>query len=157
MASVTIIRYGTALCCPTLPWFILQFPMMPFIAVRCPTLPYVAPGCPRLPCRTPRILRAPLSNEWPAYTHRAKGQLAASWWWQSWWSWCPGWQKLCEGTKGLCQKVWIRTKVLSPNIRYFVVILRFVAIYTLFWSIWAKERAFLAVQDAWLPIVYLRG
>ena len=32
---------------------------------------------PTLPCRTARILRAPLSNERPAYTHRAKGQLAA--------------------------------------------------------------------------------
>ena len=28
--------------CPTLPWFILQFPMLPHIAERCPTLPYVA-------------------------------------------------------------------------------------------------------------------
>ena len=39
----------------------------------------------------------------------------------------PGWQKLCEGTKGLHQKVW--TKILSPNIRYIVAILRFVALY----------------------------
>ena len=51
--------------------------MLPYAAVRCPTLPYVALCCPTLPCRTPRILRAPLSNERPAYTHRAKGQLAA--------------------------------------------------------------------------------
>ena len=43
----------------------------------CPTLLNVALRCPTLPCRTPRILRAPLSNERPAYTHRAKGQLAA--------------------------------------------------------------------------------
>ena len=53
---------------------------MPYITVRCPSLPYVALRClrcPTLPCRTPRILRAPLSNERPAYTHRAKGQLAA--------------------------------------------------------------------------------
>ena len=40
----------------------------------------------------------------------------------------PGWQKLCKGTKGLRQQVWIQTKRLSPNIRYFVVILRFVTI-----------------------------
>ena len=43
-----------------------------------------------------------------------------------------GWQKLCEGTKGLRQKVWTQTKILSPNLRHFVAILRFVAIYALF-------------------------
>ena len=32
----------------------------------------------------------------------------------------PGWQKLCGGTGGLRQKVWTRTKILSPNIRHFV-------------------------------------
>ena len=31
-----------------------------------------------------------------------------------------GWQKLCGGTGGPRQKVWTRTKILSPNIRYFV-------------------------------------
>ena len=44
----------------------------------------------------------------------------------------PGWQKLCEGTKGHRQKVWTQTKILSPNIRYFVAILRFVAIYAFY-------------------------
>ena len=29
-----------------------------------------------------------------------------------------GWQKLCEGTKGLRRKVWIWTKILSPNMRF---------------------------------------
>ena len=43
-----------------------------------------------------------------------------------------GWQNLLQGEKGLRQKVWTRTKILSPNIRYFVEILRFVAIYALF-------------------------
>ena len=43
-----------------------------------------------------------------------------------------GWQKLCEGTKGLRHKVWTGTIILSPNIRYFVAILRFVAIYALY-------------------------
>ena len=43
-----------------------------------------------------------------------------------------GWQKLCEGTKGLRRKVWTRTKMLSPNKRYFVAILRFVAIYAFY-------------------------
>ena len=56
---------------------------------------------------------------------------------------CPivkaGWQKLREGTNGLRQKVWTQTKILSPNIRYFVAILRFVAIYALFGNLWAKK------------------
>ena len=33
---------------------------------------------------------------------------------------------------GAWRKVWTRTKILSPNIRYFVAILRFVTIYPLF-------------------------
>ena len=32
----------------------------------------------------------------------------------------PGWQKLCGSTGGTRRKVWTRTKILSPNIRYFV-------------------------------------
>ena len=44
----------------------------------------------------------------------------------------PWWQKLCEGTKGVRQKVWPRTKILNPNIRYIVAILWFVTIYALF-------------------------
>ena len=52
-------------------------PAVPYDALHYCTLPYFALRCPTLPCRTPRILRAPLSNERPAYTHRAKGQLAA--------------------------------------------------------------------------------
>ena len=31
-----------------------------------------------------------------------------------------GWQKLCGGTGDPRRKVWTRTKILSPNIRYFV-------------------------------------
>ena len=46
---------------------------------------------------------------------------------------------LCEGTKGLRRKIWTQTKLLSPNIRYFVAILRFVAIYTLFWKSLGKN------------------
>ena len=53
----------------------------------------------------------------------------------------PGWHKLCEGTKGLRRKVWIRTKILSPNIHYFVAILRFVTIYALFGNLWAKSAS----------------
>ena len=36
-------------------------------------------------------------------------------------------------------KVWPRTKFFSPNIRYFVAKLKFVAIYTLFGNILAKK------------------
>ena len=32
-----------------------------------------------------------------------------------------GWQKLHGSTGGSCRKVWTWTKILSPNIRYFVV------------------------------------
>ena len=46
----------------------------------------------------------------------------------------PGWQKLCEGTKGLRRKVWTQTKILSPNICYFV------AIYALFGRFWANKK-----------------
>ena len=49
------------------------------------------------------------------------------------------WQKL---SKGLRRKVWTQTKMLSPNIRYFVAIFRFVAIYTLFGRLWAKKCSF---------------
>jgi len=41
--------------------------------------------------------------------------------------------------KGLRRKVWTGTKILSPNICYFVVILRFVEIYALFGNLWAKK------------------
>ena len=47
-----------------------------------------------------------------------------------------GWQKLCEGTKGLRRKVWTQTKILSPNICYFV------AIYALFGRFWANKVLF---------------
>ena len=40
------------------------------------------------------------------------------------------------------RKVWTRTKILSPNIRYFVAILRFVAIYLLFGDLWPKKCLF---------------
>ena len=46
-----------------------------------------------------------------------------------------------EGLKvlGFHRKVWTRTKSFSPNIRYFVAILRFVAIYALFGNLWATK------------------
>ena len=49
----------------------------------------------------------------------------------------PGWQKLCGGTGGPCQKVWTRTKILSPNIRYFVAkqdFSRFTPFLEIFWQ-----------------------
>ena len=39
-----------------------------------------------------------------------------------------GWQKLRERASGARRKVLTQTKILSPNTRYFVAILRFVAI-----------------------------
>ena len=49
-----------------------------------------------------------------------------------------------EGLKvlGFHRKVWTRTKSFSPNIRYFVAILRFVAIYALFGNLWATKFFF---------------
>ena len=61
----------------------------------------------------------------------------------------PGWQKLCEGTKGIRWTVWTRTKILSPNIRYFVAMLRFVVIYTLFGRLCARKGPF------WVKTVFL--
>ena len=78
------------------------------------------------------------SMPWPV----SNLSLAAStvlWSWSLLFAW---WQTLCEGTKGLRRKVWTRTKILSPNIRYFVTILRFVAICALFGSLRSKEVFF---------------
>ena len=47
-----------------------------------------------------------------------------------------------QTTKGLNRKIWIWTKILSPNIRYFVAILRFVKIYALFGWLWPKKGLF---------------
>ena len=53
------------------------------------------------------------------------------------------------------QKVWTWTKILIPNIRYFVAISRFVAIYSLFGRLWAKT-VFIGqkVHYNMVPIVY---
>ena len=65
-------------------------------------------------------------------------------------NWCPdiakGWQKFREGVKGLHRRVWTWTKTLSPNMRYFVVISRFVAINTLLGRLWAKSAFFWSQQ-----------
>ena len=46
----------------------------------------------------------------------------------------PGWQRLHGSTGGTCRKVWTRTKILSPNIRYFV------ANYALFLEIFGHKK-----------------
>ena len=63
-------------------------------------------------------------------------------------SYYAGWQNLCEGKKGLRRQVWSRTKILSPNVRYFDAILRFVTIYALFGNHWTKK--FLWVKTVFL-------
>ena len=60
-----------------------------------------------------------------------------------------GWQKLCKSAKGLRLKVCTQTKNLSPNIRYFVAILRFVAMFALSWRPWAK-KCFLGQKQCFL-------
>ena len=59
------------------------------------------------------------------------------------------WQKLREGTKGLRRKVWTRKKILSPHIRYFVAILRFVAIYALLED-FRQEKGFFGSKTLFL-------
>ena len=69
-----------------------------------------------------------------------------------------GWHKLCKGTKGLCRKLWTRTKIFSPNIRYFVAILRFVAIYALFGNLRAKKVHFWVKNSvSWARSALLHG
>ena len=51
-------------------------------------------------------------------------------------------QKLCESAKGPCRKFWTQTKILNPNIGYFVAISRFVAFYALFGELLTKKVLF---------------
>ena len=63
-----------------------------------------------------------------------------------------GWQKLREGTRGLPRKVWTRTNILSPNIRYFV------AIYALFRDLRAKKVPFWVKNSvSWARSALLHG
>ena len=55
-----------------------------------------------------------------------------------------------EGAKALRRKVWTRTKIVSSNIRYFVVIFRFVTIYALFGNLWAKKMLFFGQKQCFL-------
>ena len=52
--------------------------------------------------------------------------------------------KLCEGTKGLRQKVWTRTKISNPNIRYVIKINYENLSRFLYFSggLWAKKCSF---------------
>ena len=55
---------------------------------------------------------------------------------------------MAEGVQrqeGPSPKRWNLRTILSPSIRYFVAILRFVAIYALFGNIWVKSNDFLIV------------
>ena len=63
------------------------------------------------------------------------------------------WQKLCERTKGLRQKVWTRTKIMSPYIRYFVAIYRDLSRFTHFLEDSVQKRAFLG-QEVPFYMVY---
>ena len=70
----------------------------------------------------------------------------------------PGWQELCKGTKGLRRKVCTRAKISSPNIRYFVAILRIIAIYACFGRLCARTRFFLGQNSvAWARSAQLQG
>ena len=64
----------------------------------------------------------------------------------------PGWQKLHGRTGRIRQKVWTRTKISSPNIRYFVTI------YTLFGDLWAKKVPFWVKNSvSWARSALLHG
>ena len=54
-----------------------------------------------------------------------------------------GQQKLHGRADSICRKVWTSTSILCPNIRYFVAILIFVAIYAIFFEDWQNKRVFL--------------
>ena len=83
---------------------------------------------------------------------RLRGEIRISWGpYQS--QIASGWQKLCDDTKGLRRKVWIWTKILSPNRRYFILILRFVAIHAFFGNLWTKSVFFWA-RSALLHGIY---
>ena len=67
-----------SLCCPTLLYVAPRYPTLPYVALRCPA------GLPVF-CARHWVMS-------DLHTHtalRVSSQLAASWWWQSWWSWCP--------------------------------------------------------------------
>jgi len=53
-----------------------------------------------------------------------------------------GRQKLRESAEGLRRKVWTQTKIWSPNICYFVAVLRFVTICAVFWKTLGKKVLF---------------
>ena len=51
-----------------------------------------------------------------------------------------GWQKFCGGTGGPCRKVWTRTDILSPNIRYFVAKIVNTCLTKIFMAIFAPDK-----------------
>ena len=66
---------------------------------------------------------------------------------------------VCQGGKSCVRrKVWIGTKLLSPNIHYFVAILRFVATYAPFLEIVGKKVIFLVENSVfWARRALLHG
>ena len=67
----------------------------------------------------------------------------------------PGWQKLCGGTGGPRRKVWTRTKILSPNIRYFIRICRDLCT---FWRSLGKKVSFWVKNSvSWARSALLHG
>ena len=60
---------------------------------------------------------------------------------------------MAEGVQrqeGPSPKRWNRRNILSPNIRYFVAIIRFIAIYALFGIYFGKKSAFLGQKQCFL-------
>ena len=81
---------------------------------------------------------------------------------KGWWQWGFKKSELSgssgSSAKGLRRKVWTRKKMLSPNIRYFVAILRFVAIYALFWKSKVKKVPFWVKNSvSWARSALLHG
>ena len=62
---------------------------------------------------------------------------------------------LMNQSRSCRRKVWTRTKILSPNIRYFVATLRFVSILALFGRLWAKKVLLLVKNSvSWQEVHY---
>ena len=59
--------------------------------------------------------------------------------------------------KGICRKVWTRTQIFSPYIRFFVAILRFVPIYVLFGIVRAKQVFWGGKKQCFLEVHYYKG
>ena len=61
---------------------------------------------------------------------------------KSFYNWFQSGRSCAKARRAFAKKVLTWTKILSPNIQYFVAILRFVAIYALFGNLRAKKCLF---------------